>query len=89
MNWGYLLAVSLFFGFLLIIAQRVQASRRRIMRGFIVSMALLLMIRYEWQLENIIGYFVALFLSFTFWLLIGRYNPVGEGENITVYGMDD
>jgi hypothetical protein len=32
---------------------------------------------------------VALVVNFLFWLLIGRYNPVGSSEDIQVLGLDD
>ncbi len=32
---------------------------------------------------------VALFLNGSYWLLIGRYNPVGSSDEIQVIGMDD
>jgi predicted membrane protein len=91
MNWGYMLAVALSFGLLLILSQRVVQRHRRTFRFFIIAAAILLMIRYEFHLENIIGYVVALFLSFLFWLLIGRYNEVGDDDEtgIKVYGLDD
>lgn len=89
MDWGYVTLVAVTFSILLIIAQRVEERRRRMVRGFIVSMAILLMIRYELQDENLVGYVIALFVSFLFWLLIGRYNRVGSSDVIKVYGMDD
>jgi hypothetical protein len=32
---------------------------------------------------------IALVLNGLFWLLIGRYNPPGTGEDIKVLGLDD
>lgn len=89
MDGGYILLIAITFTILLILAQRMEEGRKRFMRGFIVSMAILLMIRYELQLENVIGYVIALFNSFLFWLLIGRYNAVGTSDEIKVYGLDD
>lgn len=91
MNWGYVTLVTIVFSILLILAQRIAKRHQRMFYGFVVSMSILLMIRYEQQFENIIGYIIALFVSFIFWLLIGRYNPVGDEDNesIKVYGLDD
>jgi uncharacterized membrane protein YccC len=91
MNTGYLLLVAVSFSFLLILSQRIVARHKRMFRGFIVSMAILLMIRYEFHTENLIGYAIALFISFSFWVLIGRYNEVGDDDEtgIKVYGLDD
>lgn len=91
MNWGYMLLVAVGFGLLLILSQRIVQRHKRTFRGFIVTIAILLMIRYEFHLENVIGYALALMLSFLFWLLIGRYNQVGDEDEtgIKVYGLDD
>ncbi|MCS6834732.1 MAG: hypothetical protein NZ750_01785 [Anaerolineae bacterium] len=90
MNGGYLLLVSVAFGFLVILSQRIVPRHRRMFRGFIVSMGILLMIRYEYQGETLLGYIFALLIGYVFWLFIGRYNPVREeGEDIKVYGLND
>jgi flagellar biosynthesis protein FliR len=89
MNGGYLLVVGISFGILLILSQRIVPRHKRMFRGFIVTMAIFLMIRYEYQLETLLGYVLALFLSFLFWLLIGRYNPVNDKDEIKVYGLND
>jgi len=89
MDWSYIGLVAFSFGILLILTQRVIPKRRAMMRGFVVSMGILLMIRYELQTENLVGYFLAVIISFLFWLLIGRYNPVSDEEGIKVYGLDD
>lgn len=89
MNWGYFLTIGVTFSFLLIVAQRLPERGKRMFRGFVVFMAFFLMIRYEQHLENILGYAFALFMSFLFWGLIGRYNPVQQESDIKVYGLDD
>lgn len=91
MDWGYIALIALVFGALLIIAQRVVPRHRRMTRGFIVTMAIMLMCRYDpsLQVANLIGYALALFISFLFWLLIGRYNPVKAEADIKVYGLND
>jgi Ca2+/Na+ antiporter len=89
MNGGYLLVVGIAFGLLLILSQRIVPRHKRMFRGFLVFMAIFLMIRYEYQLETLLGYVFAIFLSFLFWLLIGRYNPVNDKDEIKVYGLND
>lgn len=90
MNSGYLLLVSVAFGLLLILAQRIEARHKRMFRGFIVTMAIFLMIRYEYQGETLLGYGFALLISYLFWLFIGRYNPVkNSNDEIKVYGLND
>jgi hypothetical protein len=90
-NLGYLLLIAIVFSFLLILSQRMVSRHKRTFRGFIVTMGILLMIRYEFQAETLIGYFIALLISVLFWILIGRYNQltVEEEESIRVYGLDD
>jgi hypothetical protein len=36
-----------------------------------------------------LGFIFAVVVSFLFWLLVGRYNPVGTSDDIHVLGMDD
>lgn len=39
--------------------------------------------------ETALGIGIGFVVSFLFWLLIGRYNPVGSSDAIQVIGMDD
>jgi hypothetical protein len=89
MNWGYVSLIAISFGMLLIIAQRVVPQRRRVARWFIFILGVLLILRGNLGTENLFGFFGALVMSFLFWLLIGRYNPVSPEDSITVYGMND
>lgn len=89
MDWGYIAAVALLFSIMLIATQRMIEKRRKIMRIFVIALAVLLMIRYTLHLENLIAYGIALVVSFLFWLLIGRYNPAPTDDTIKVYGLDD
>ncbi len=91
MNGGYIAAVTMFFTILLILAQRIEARRKRLARYFIPFMMLLLMLHPNEALrpQNLVAYALALFISFVFWVLIGRYNPVGSSDAIKVYGLDD
>lgn len=89
MDFGYWLLISFTFGILLIIVQRTEAKRQKIVRNFVIAVGVLLLIRYELIGETIAGYITALIISFLYWLLIGRYNPVGSSDEIKVYGLDD
>jgi len=89
MNGGYLLVVGIAFGLLLVLSQRIVPRHKRMFRGFLVTMAIFLMIRYDYQMETLLGYVLAIFISFLFWLLIGRYNPVSDHDEIRVYGLND
>jgi Ca2+/Na+ antiporter len=91
MDGGYILLIAIVFGILLIISQRVITKHKRMFRGFIVSMGILLMCRYDssYQIANLIGYMIAIVISFLFWFFVGRYNPVNDADEIKVYGLND
>ncbi len=92
MDGGSVLLLSLSFFLIFFFIQRAEVNRRRI----VIFSMLLVVILIVWyannaslQREALIGFFVGLILSFLFWLLIGRYNPVGSSDSIRVLGMDD
>lgn len=89
MNTGYLLLVAVAFAVLAIISQRIEDGRKRPFRWFIGFVLVLLMIRGNLLLENLLGFGLGLVVSFVFWLFVGRYNPVGSSDEIKVFGMDD
>lgn len=89
MNWGYLLTVATLFVVLFVFLQRMPDGPRRWFRWFIGFIFLLLLWRQNLYLENFLGFALGGFLSFVFWLLIGRYNPTATGDEIKVYGLDD
>lgn len=90
MNGGYIVLIGVTFTILLIGVQRIEEKRRGTIRRLVIFLALLLW-AWRWHLRNehIIGLLIAVFFSFLFWLLIGRYNPVGSSDDIRVFGMDD
>jgi hypothetical protein len=90
MNSGYIILIAILFGFLLIWAQRIEEKTRRTVRRFIALLAFILWVwRWHLRTEHVLGLVLALFVSFLFWLLIGRYNPVGNSDEIKVFGMND
>lgn len=89
MNWGYLLTIASTFVFLFLVLQRIPTGPRRWFRWFIGFVLILLLIRGNLLAENLIGFIIGSLVSFLFWLLIGRYNPTGSGDEIKVYGLDD
>lgn len=92
MDTGSLILLALSFTVLFIMVQRAEAKRKRIVR-FIAILLILFMIWYanttSLQSEALVGFIIAVIISFLFWLLIGRYNPVGTSDSIRVLGMDD
>lgn len=91
--WEQFFYVFAVFSILLIIGQRVAKRHQGRYRVLLILIALF----WAWwrfaqfPFEMIAGLLSALFLSFIFWLFIGRYNPVGNEDDtqIKVYGLDD
>ena len=92
MDIGSLILLSLSFAVIFILLQRSEAKRRRIVI-FCMFLVILLIVWYagmtNLQREALFGFIMGLIFSFLFWVLIGRYNPVGSSDNIHVLGMDD
>lgn len=92
MDIGSLILLTLSFIVLFIMVQRAEANRKRIVRVTAILLVLF-MIWYanttSLQTEALVGCIIAVVISFLFWLLIGRYNPVGSSDAIRVLGMDD
>ncbi|MGQ9887396.1 MAG: hypothetical protein ACUVSX_02790 [Aggregatilineales bacterium] len=92
MDWGTVLVLVIWLSALLLIWQRAETKRRRA-----VTILLLFVGFLTWYWADFRGlagaFWLALVLSligsFLFWLLIGRYNPVGSSDDIQVIGMDD
>lgn len=93
MDWSQFFVIFIVFSVLWILAQRISTRHQRMFRVFIVLFAIAWMSMrlnlFFW--EMILGITASLMMSFLFWLLIGRYNPVGnkDEEGIKVYGLDD
>lgn len=92
-NWGAFLLLMIAATAVLLLIQRTEAKRRRLA---IVLMLVVGFFAYYWanfrglNREFTTALIVGLILNLAFWLLIGRYNPVGDSdEQIKVIGMDD
>lgn len=93
MNNEYFLFLTLIFGFFVFLVQRSEKKYRRLVMMIVFLLgglitAWFMLVRNAWS-EGIAAFFLALFLNFLFWLLIGRYNPVGDSDDIQVLGLDD
>lgn len=91
MNLATLTLLTLFFSLLFFILQRTQKSARRLILLLMVAPILFLRhyaITRGVESEAWIAFFIALTLNFIFWVLIGRYNPVGSKE-VRVMGLND
>jgi amino acid permease len=92
MDIGSLVLLALSFTTIFILIQRSEAKRRRLVI-FCMLLVILLIVWYSnqtnLQREALFGFLIGGVISFLFWLLIGRYNPVGSSDNIHVLGLDD
>ena len=92
MDLGHLAGFSLLLSGLFLIIQRTEAKKRTIV---LLSMSIVFILIRNWivyrdlEREGWFALMIALFLNFLFWLLIGRYNPVGSSDEIKVLGLDD
>ncbi len=92
MDWGSLILLTIWLGVIFFLIQRTEAKRRRTAITFMLVVVFL-----TWYWANfrglnapfLAGLLAALVLNYLFWLLIGRYNPVGDSDEIQVIGMDD
>lgn len=89
MDWGYFFTIVTTFTVLSLFIQRMAEGRKRGFRWFTIFIFLLLLVRGNLFAENVLGFLTGNLVGFLFWLLIGRYNPVGNDEEIKVYGLDD
>ena len=92
MDGGLVILSALSLGTIILVIQRTETKRRRIVL-FVMFLVLLVLgwlvnIREAWG-EAVVGLIIALFLNGLFYILIGKYNPVGSSDDIHVLGMDD
>ena len=93
MNGGVVLLLTIVLGLMLLFIQRAEKRRRRLTAIVMAGVAFLL---WYWAgyrglgSEFVMALALAVFFNLLFWILIGRYNPVGDSEkSIRVLGMDD
>ena len=92
MDTGLIVLLTGALAFIFFIIQRSEAKKRRavsLVMAFLIVVTLWYISTLQVWREAIIAFFLALFLNFLFYLLIGRYNPVGSSDDIHVLGMDD
>lgn len=92
MDAGLLLLLVLSLGTIILVIQRTEMKRRRFVLVVMVFIVLIILWVINalgaWR-EGVVGLIIALILNFLFYVLIGRYNPVGSSDSIRVLGMDD
>jgi len=93
MDWNYIGLIAVLVAALLVMIQRTEPKRRRL-AAIVVAPILLVIRQYAFlkrdlHLETLLAFIIGIALSLVFWLLIGRYNPVGRDSEVKVIGMDD
>ncbi len=92
MDAGTILLLTLSFGILLLLVQRSEVKRRKVVMILLLPVVGIV-IHYAnaraYLREALVGFVLALVLNGLFWLFIGRYNPVGSSDSIKVLGLDD
>ena len=92
MNTEYFLIFLVIITALLLIIQRTDPNKRRLVIFVMLLPALLLRNFANYRdvsSEALTALWVAIFLNVMFWLLIGRYNPPRSSDEIKVLGLDD
>lgn len=92
MNWGLVVLLTAAISTIFIIIQRTEARRRRAVTWFMLLFFPVIVwftSRRDGWGELIVALVIALLFNFLFWILIGRYNPVGSSDDIRVLGLDD
>ena len=92
MNAGNIIVLFIFYSGFLLMIQRAEAKRRLLVAIILIPLGLFIH-RYAnghgIGQESTTALAAALVFNFVFWITIGRYNPVGSSDDITVIGLDD
>lgn len=93
MDWNYIGLIAVLVALLLVMIQRTEPKRRRLAVILVVPGLLLIrqnaFLKGDLHEETLLAFIIGIILSLLFWLLIGRYNPVGSDSEVKVIGMDD
>ncbi len=93
MDWNYVLLIAIVVSLLLIMIQRAERKRRKLAMAIVLMCFLVIRhnisIKPHLNEETAVAFGIGFVISALFWLLIGRYNPVGSSDSIEVIGMDD
>ena len=93
MDTGYIGLITASVALSLIFLQRTEKTKRRIVASLViicfVAIRHLAFLKNDLHEETLLGFIFGTIVSWLFWLLLGKYNPVGSSDNIKVIGMDD
>lgn len=92
MDIQYFASFLVFISLLLMLIQRTEPTKRRLVIFVMIIPAILLRnfaVYREVETEAWIALGASIALNVLFWLFIGRYNPPRSSDSIQVLGMDD
>ncbi len=93
MDLGYVALISITVTLLLVLIQRTEKTKRRIVWVLVLICFLVIrhnaFIKEDLHEETLLAFAGGFLFSGLFWLLVGKYNPVGTSDEIHVIGMDD
>lgn len=93
MDLSYATLVSITVTLLLVLIQRTEKTKRRIVSSFVVICFLVIrhnaFVKGDLHDETLLAFAAGFLFSGLFWLLVGKYNPVGTSDEIHVIGMND
>lgn len=93
MDTGYIALIATIVTLLLIFVQRTEKTKRRMSWGFAILCFIVIrhntFIKSDFHEETLIAFIIGAFVSGAFWLLVGKYNPVGTSDDMKVLGLDD
>ena len=89
MDWNYIGLIALLVALMLVMIQRTEPKRRRLAVLLVIPALLIVrqnaFLKRDLHEETLIAFVIGLVLSLLFWLLIGRYNPVGSESEVKVH----
>ncbi len=93
MDLSYVALITVVAMLLLLMIQRAEPARRRLVAVFVFVCLLIIrhnaFIKGDLHAETLLAMLISLIFSGLFWLLVGKYNPPGNSDEIRVIGMDD
>ena len=93
MDFNYIALIAVTVTLLFILIQRTDPKRRRLSIAFVILCLFIIrhntVMKRDLHEETLFAFILGVLASGLFWLLIGRYNPVDNNDEIQVMGMDD
>jgi len=93
MDTGYIALIATIVTFLMIFVQRTEKTKRRMTWGFAILCFLIIrhnaFLKSDFHAETLIAFIIGFVISGIFWLFVGKYNPVGNSDEMKVMGLDD